>query len=153
MDLFQEQYPKYQFVLIDTTKFAEFALKYKSLVNWECPRIPAKQSFDFIRVKEIRYSGKENTYDILMKSPGNNFVANGFLVHNSGGMQRYLQKLKPTQFEDIIAMLSLYRPGPMEFIPIILLIEKEERKITYLHPKLETILGRLMEFVFIRSSL
>ena len=142
MDLFQEQYPKYQFVLIDTTKFAEFALKYKSLVNWECPRIPAKQSFDFIRVKEIRYSGKENTYDILMKSPGNNFVANGFLVHNSGGMQRYLQKLKPTQFEDIIAMLSLYRPGPMEFIPSFIDRKRGKEKITYLHPKLETILGK-----------
>jgi DNA polymerase-3 subunit alpha len=32
-------------------------------------------------------------------------------------MKRYLIQLKPTEFEDIIAMLSLYRPGPMEFIP------------------------------------
>ena len=32
-------------------------------------------------------------------------------------MKRYLKELKPTEFEDIIAMVSLYRPGPMEFIP------------------------------------
>ncbi len=140
MDLFQKQYPEYQFVLINTTKFAEFALEYKSLVNWECPRIPVKQSFDFIKVKEIKYSGKEDTYDILMKPPGNNFVANGFLVHNSGGMKRYLQELKPTKFEDIIAMLSLYRPGPMEFIPSFINRKRGKEKIIYLHPKLKPIL-------------
>ncbi|MFA5360626.1 MAG: DNA polymerase III subunit alpha [Candidatus Paceibacterota bacterium] len=140
MDLFQKQYPEYGFVLIDTTKFAEFALKYKNLVSWECPRVPTKESFDFIKVKEIRYSGKEDTYDILMKSPGNNFVANGFLVHNSGGMRRYLQELKPTQFEDIIAMLALYRPGPMELIPQFINRKHGKEKIVYLHPKLEPIL-------------
>lgn len=32
-------------------------------------------------------------------------------------MKRYLKELKPTQFEDIIAMVALYRPGPMEWIP------------------------------------
>ena len=44
-------------------------------------------------------------------------VANGFLVHNSDGMKRYLKELVPSTFEDITAMVALYRPGPMQFIP------------------------------------
>jgi len=142
LDLFQTQYPQHHLVLINTTKFAEFALQYKSLINWECPRIPIKQNFNFVKVKEIKYGGREDTYDILMKSPGNNFVANGFLVHNSGGMRKYLQELKPTQFEDIIAMLALYRPGPMELIPQFIRRKHGEEKITYFHPDLKPILEK-----------
>jgi len=140
IDLFKEQYPQYNFVLISATKFAEFALQYKKLVKWECPRVPVKQSFNFIRVKEIKYAGREKTYDIKMKSPGNNFVANGFLVHNSDGMKRYLKELKPSNFEDITAMIALYRPGPMQFIPDYIERKHGRQKIEYLHPKLEPIL-------------
>ncbi len=138
--LFQEQYPHTNLVLINTTKFAEFALKYKTLVKWECPRTPVKQSFKFIKVRGKKYSGREQTYDIAMKSPGNNFVANGFLVHNSDGMKRYLKELRPSVFEDIIAMVALYRPGPIKLIPDYISGKRGKRKITYLHPKLEPIL-------------
>jgi len=138
--LFQEQYPKHKFILISATKFAEFALKYKTLIRWECPRIPFQQSFRFIKVKEVKSSGREQTYDIIMQSPGNNFVANGFLVHNSGGMTRYLVELKPTEFEDIIAMISLFRPGPMELIPDYIARKHKRKKVEYLHPKMEQIL-------------
>jgi len=140
MDLFKKQYPQLNFVLINKTKFAEFALKYKALVNWECPRIPTKQSFKFIKVKEIKYHGREKTYDIVMQSPGNNFVANGFLAHNSDGMRRYLKQLKPTDFEDIIAMVALYRPGPMQFIPDYIAGKNKKKTVEYLHPKLKPIL-------------
>ena len=138
--LFQEQYPQYNFVLVSATKFAEFALKYKTLINWECPQIPLKNSFQFVKIKKIEYSGREKTYDILMKAPGNNFVANSFLVHNSGGMKRHLRELKPTVFEDIIAMIALYRPGPMELIPEYIARKNGKKQIEYLHPKLEPIL-------------
>jgi len=137
--LFQKQYPQYNFVLINTTKFAELALKYKNLIKWECPQIPTK-SFEFIKIKKIKYNGHEETYDISMESPGNNFVANGFLVHNSSGMKRYLKELKPNRFEDIIAMVALYRPGPMELIPDFINRKLGKTEIRYLHPKLEPIL-------------
>ena len=140
IQLFREQYPDQKFVLINTTKFAEFALRYKNLVAWECPRIPTERSFQFISVKEIKYAGKEETYDIAMENPGNNFVANGFVVHNSDGMRRYLRDLKPTEFEDIIAMIALYRPGPMELIPDFINRKHGRKRITYLHPKLQPIL-------------
>ncbi len=142
IELFQKQYPQYNFVLINKTKFAEFALQYKNLIKWECPRIPIENSFKFIKVKKIFPSGKEKTYDIVMESPGNNFVANSFVVHNSGGMQRYLKQLKPTVFEDIIAMVALYRPGPMELIPDYIAGKKQLRKPHYLHPKLKPILDK-----------
>ena len=140
MDLFQKQYPQYNFVLINSTKFAELSLQYKNLIKWECPQIPSKRSFDFIKIKDIKYSGEEETYDIKMESPGNNFVANGFVVHNSGGMKRNLKELKPSKFEDIIAMVALYRPGPMEFIPDFIARKHGLKEVKYLHPKLKPIL-------------
>jgi len=141
LDLFQSQYPQHNLVVIDKTKFAELALQYKTLIKWECPRIPVKQSFKFVKVKKIIYSGLEKTYDIAMQTPGNNFVANGFLVHNSGGMQRYLKELKPTEFEDIVAMVALYRPGPIQFLPDYIARKHKKKKIEYLHPDLQPILA------------
>ena len=64
----------------------------------------------------------------------------GVFQLESAGMRRYLQELKPTCFEDIIAMISLYRPGPMQFIPQFINRKKGKEKITYLHPKLKPIL-------------
>ena len=138
LELFKQQYPQINLVVISSTKFAELALKYKTLINWECPQIP--KGFKFVKVKEIKYAGQEMTYDIMMCSPGNNFQANGFIVHNSGGMRRYLKKLKPTKFEDIIAMVALYRPGPMELIPEFITRKEGKKKIEYLHPGLKPIL-------------
>lgn len=56
------------------------------------------------------------------------------------GMTRYLKDLKPTNIEDIIAMISLYRPGPMELIPSYIKRKHKKEQVTYLHPKLEPIL-------------
>ena len=139
INLFKEQYPQTNLVLISATKFAEFALKYKTLIKWECPQIP--KGFRFIKVRKILKSEREQTFDIAMKAPGNNFIANGFLVHNSDGMKRYLKELKPSKFEDIIAMVALYRPGPMELIPDYIAGKHRRKKITYLHPDLEPILS------------
>ncbi|MBI4359026.1 MAG: DNA polymerase III subunit alpha [Candidatus Nealsonbacteria bacterium] len=56
------------------------------------------------------------------------------------GMTRYLTELKPTEFEDIVAMITLFRPGPMEFIPSFIKRKHGKEKIEYLHPKLKPIL-------------
>jgi len=58
----------------------------------------------------------------------------------SDGMKRYLKQLKPTRFEDIIAMVALYRPWPMESIPDFIAAKHGQKKVEYLHPKLEPIL-------------
>lgn len=64
----------------------------------------------------------------------------GVFQLESSGMRHYLKELKPTQLEDIIAMISLYRPGPMELIPQYIRRKFGKEKIAYLHPRLEPIL-------------
>ena len=64
----------------------------------------------------------------------------GVFQLESAGMRRYLVELKPTELEDIIAMVSLYRPGPMELIPSFIKRKYGKEKITYLHSSLEPIL-------------
>jgi len=58
----------------------------------------------------------------------------------SSGMKRYLKELKPTQFEDIVALIALYRPGPMELIPEYIKRKQKKTKVEYVHPKLKSIL-------------
>ena len=64
----------------------------------------------------------------------------GLFQLESEGFKRYLKELKPNEFEDIIAMVALYRPGPIEFIPEYIARKHGKKKIKYLHPKLEPIL-------------
>lgn len=66
----------------------------------------------------------------------------GVFQLESSGMRHYLKELKPTSLEDIIAMVSLYRPGPMELIPHYIARKHGKEKVTYLHPKLEPILAK-----------
>ncbi|MBQ6510766.1 DNA polymerase III subunit alpha [Candidatus Saccharibacteria bacterium] len=61
----------------------------------------------------------------------------GVFQLESAGMKRYLKDLKASSFEDIIAMVALYRPGPMQFIDSFIKRKHGEEKITYLHPGLE----------------
>ncbi len=56
------------------------------------------------------------------------------------GMRDWLTKLKPTCIDDLVAMVALYRPGPMEMIGDFVRRKHGKQKITYLHPKLEPIL-------------
>lgn len=64
----------------------------------------------------------------------------GVFQLESAGMKRYLRELKPTEFGDIIAMVSLYRPGPMQFISTYIDGKHGKKKVEYLHESLEKIL-------------
>lgn len=66
----------------------------------------------------------------------------GVFQLESGGMKRYLKMLKPTEIEDIIAMVALYRPGPMELIPDYIAGKHGKKVPTYLHEKLRPILEK-----------
>ena len=59
-----------------------------------------------------------------------------------GGMKRFMKQLQPTCLEDLIAGISLYRPGPMDFIPTYLKNRAEPDQITYLTPLLKPILEK-----------
>jgi len=77
----------------------------------------------------------EKTYQLLQEGK-----TTGLFQLESEGFKRYLKELKPNEFEDIIAMVALYRPGPIEFIPEYIARKHGKKKIKYLHPKLEPIL-------------
>jgi len=64
----------------------------------------------------------------------------GVFQLESAGMKRYLKELKPSDVEDIIAMVALYRPGPMDLIPDYIECKHGRKAVEYLHPKLEPIL-------------
>ncbi len=64
----------------------------------------------------------------------------GLFQFESDGMKKYLRELKPSRFEDLIAMNALYRPGPMDNIPSFIRRKHGEEQITYDLPEMEEIL-------------
>jgi len=64
----------------------------------------------------------------------------GVFQLESDGMRRYLKELKSSGLDDIIAMVALYRPGPMQFIPDYIAGKHKKKTIEYLHPKLKPVL-------------
>ncbi len=73
-----------------------------------------------------------NTYELFQRGD-----TTGVFQLESAGMKRYLRELKPSVFDDIIAMVALYRPGPMQFIDSFIKRKHGEEKISYLHPGME----------------
>jgi len=63
----------------------------------------------------------------------------GLFQVESSGMRRYLKSMKPKKLEHVIAMVALYRPGPMDFIPDYIERMHKRQEITYRHPDLEPI--------------
>ena len=76
------------------------------------------------------------SYELLAKAE-----TAGVFQLESSGMRDALRKLKPDVFEDIIAMVSLYRPGPMDNIPRYIAVKHKTEEPGYLHPLLEPILS------------
>ena len=64
----------------------------------------------------------------------------GVFQFESAGMKRYLKQLKPTIFDDLIAMNALYRPGPMQWIDDFIARKHDKKKIEYEHPSMKAAL-------------
>lgn len=77
----------------------------------------------------------EKTFQLLQRGD-----TTGVFQLESSGMRRYIRELKPTRFEDIVAMISLYRPGPLEWIPSYIEGKHKPETIKYLDPSFEDIL-------------
>ncbi len=76
------------------------------------------------------------TYELFQRGD-----TTGIFQFESAGMKRYLRDLKPTGFEDLVAMNALYRPGPMQFIDDYIARKHGKEKVTYEHPGLKAALG------------
>ncbi|MEC5421948.1 DNA polymerase III subunit alpha [Virgibacillus sp. C22-A2] len=99
------------------------------------------QSINFTKNKQLTlHTIPDNdalTYELLQKGK-----TNGVFQLESQGMKRVLTRLRPSSFEDIVAVNALYRPGPMEFIPTYIERKNSREKITYPHPDLAPILEK-----------
>lgn len=86
--------------------------------------------------KEIELSkillDDEKTYKLLAKGE-----TTGVFQLESAGMKRYIKELRPSTFEDIVAMVALYRPGPMQFIQEFIDRKRGKKEIVYDHPKMK----------------
>jgi DNA polymerase III subunit alpha len=90
--------------------------------------------------KEIDINGLTHddakTYDLFKKGD-----TTGIFQFESAGMKRYLKELKPSEFDDLIAMNALYRPGPMQFIEDFIDRKHGRKKVVYEHEGLKDALG------------
>ncbi len=76
------------------------------------------------------------TYELLSRGD-----TTGVFQLESAGMKKYLRQLKPTTFDDIIAMVALYRPGPMQFIDDFIERKHGRREVVYEHAGMEAALS------------
>src|SRR6266511_2857224 len=65
----------------------------------------------------------------------------GVFQFESSGMREALPQVKPTQFEDLIALVALYRPGPMQYIPVYARRKNGQEEVTYIDKRLKAITG------------
>lgn len=79
--------------------------------------------------------GDKATYALLQRGD-----TTGVFQLESGGMRRYLKQLKPSSFDDITAMVSLYRPGPMDYIPSYIKRKHGQEEVKYVHDDLRPVL-------------
>ncbi|MDQ3855411.1 MAG: DNA polymerase III subunit alpha, partial [Chloroflexota bacterium] len=75
------------------------------------------------------------TYELLSSGE-----TTGVFQLESGGMRRYIKELRPTEIRDVAAMISLYRPGPMDMIPHYIRRKHGQEPVEYLVPQLESLL-------------
>lgn len=77
----------------------------------------------------------EKTYELFQKGE-----TIGIFQYESPGMQKHMKSLQPTEFADLIAMNALYRPGPMEYIPLFIMRKHGVEAIEYDLPEMKEIL-------------
>src|SRR6185295_10375745 len=76
------------------------------------------------------------TYEMLARAD-----SAGVFQFESSGMREALRQVKPTEFEDLIALVALYRPGPMQYIPTYASRKNGRESVSYADTRLKPILG------------
>lgn len=101
----------------------------------DAARLASESAGERIDINQIDYDDKR-----VLESIGTG-KTDGIFQLESGGMKSFMKELKPQNLEDIIAGISLYRPGPMDFIPQYIKGKNHPETITYDCPQLEPILA------------
>lgn len=121
------QFPMGEVEELGLLKMDFLGLSNLTIIN-NAMRIIRKAYNTEINLSQLPLDDKK-TYELFQRGD-----TTGVFQLESVGMKRYLRGLKPTTFEDIIAMVALYRPGPMQFIDSFIRRKHGEEEITYLHP-------------------
>ncbi len=118
---------------VGLTKFDFLGIKNLTILADAVKRVRLSRSVD-IDIEKIPFDDKK-TFDMLARGE-----TEGTFQMNGSGMTRWLRELKPSTIHDINAMVALYRPGPMQFIPDYIARKHNPRLIKYLDPALQPIL-------------
>ncbi len=129
-DLFVTQYDNSVVESAGLLKMDFLGLKTLTLIKDTVKLIKYKHNIH-IDIDSLALDDKK-TYELFQKGE-----TVGIFQYESAGMQKYLRDLKPTVFEDLIAMNALYRPGPLEYIPSFVNRKNGKEDITYDIPIME----------------
>lgn len=113
-------------------KFDFLGLKTLTVIQKACEMIQAKGTD--INISHIPLDDRK-TFDLLTR-----VETVGVFQVESAGMKDVLKRMKPDLLEDLVALVALYRPGPMDDIPRYTACKNGDEEITYLHPELQPIL-------------
>jgi DNA-directed DNA polymerase III (polc) len=127
------QYSKDYIETVGLLKMDFLGLKNLTMIDYICKDIE-KESGEHISIYQIPFDDQK-TYQMI--SSADTF---GVFQLESVGMRNLLRKMKPDCFDDIVAAIALFRPGPMENIPVYLKRRHHEEKVTYPLKELEPIL-------------
>src|SRR5258708_27351260 len=115
-------------------KFDFLGLTTLTILDWAARYVHQLGHPEF-RLEDIALDDPA-TYQILKRAD-----ATAVFQLESRGMKELLKQAPPTRFEDIIALVALYRPGPMELIPDYVKLKRGDQRVEYADPRLEPILG------------
>ncbi|RSK28141.1 DNA polymerase III subunit alpha [Bacillus sp. HMF5848] len=132
-DVYLTQYPMEILENLGLLKIDFLGLRNLTLLEEICKyvqrQIGKRFSLESIPIQD------QQTFELLSRGD-----TTGIFQLESEGMRKVLMRLQPTEFEDIVAVNALYRPGPMENIPIYIDRKHEIQQVEYPHPDLKPIL-------------
>ena len=130
---FQTQYEDKQIEKLGLLKFDFLGLSNLTILDRALKLIQRERGIT-IRREEIPLDDTK-TFELLASGE-----TTGLFQLESAGMRRHIQALKPDRVEDVMAMVALFRPGPMEYIPRYIARKHGYEAVTYAHPALEPVL-------------
>lgn len=124
------QYDMVHIEKIGLIKIDFLGLRNLTIIDNISRQIKTTETFDIMTIP----LDDKKTYDLIGRGE-----TVGIFQLESEGMKKLLMKMKPYQFSDIVDTIALYRPGPMENIPLYLSARENPKSVKYLHPKLKEI--------------
>jgi DNA polymerase-3 subunit alpha len=131
----QTQYEDKSLEKLGLLKFDFLGLSNLTILDEALKLIKASRGVDIDRARIPLDDQK--TFDLLGSGE-----TTGMFQLESAGMRRHIRDLKPDRVEDVMAMVALFRPGPMDYIPAYIRRKHGQEAVTYAHPLLEPVLRK-----------